>query len=122
MRKIDLRMNKSNKYEIIKNLVEKDGNKLRAAEKLGCNIRTIYCLINVYKDKGKYGFIQGNRNRNPVKTIPNNIKMKKFEQFLKENKIYQIRKLNKLWITKLILRMLILDAKDASISVSYYTS
>ena len=34
MRKVDLRMNEQEKYEIIKNLVEKNGNKLRAAEKL----------------------------------------------------------------------------------------
>ena len=56
------------------NLVEKDGNKLRAAEKLDCDIRTIYRLINVYKNKGKYGFVHGNRNKNPIKTIPSNIK------------------------------------------------
>lgn len=84
MRKVDLRMNESNKYDIIKNPVEKDGNKLRAAEKLGCDIRTIYRLINVYKSKGKYGFVPGNRNRNPIKTIPNNIKDEKL--LLYENK------------------------------------
>lgn len=74
MRKVDLRMNELNKYEIIKNLVEKNGSKLRAAKKLGCDIRTVYRLINIYKNKGKYGFVHGNRNRNPIKTIPNSIK------------------------------------------------
>ncbi|MEG2640823.1 MAG: hypothetical protein RSA18_04940 [Bacilli bacterium] len=34
MRKVELRMNENYKYEIIKNLIEKNGNKLRAAEKL----------------------------------------------------------------------------------------
>ncbi|MEG0025827.1 MAG: hypothetical protein RR703_00505 [Bacilli bacterium] len=34
MRKVELRMNENYKYEIIKNLIEKNGNKLRVAEKL----------------------------------------------------------------------------------------
>ncbi len=71
MRKVELRMNEKNKYEIIKNLVEKDGNKLRAAKKLDCDIRTIYRLIKVYKEQGKSGFVHGNRNKKPVKTIKN---------------------------------------------------
>ena len=41
MRKVELRMNEQNKYEIIKKLVETDGNKKRAATKLGCTVRTI---------------------------------------------------------------------------------
>ena len=39
-------MNEQNKYEIIKKLVETDGNKKRAAIKLGCTVRTINRLIN----------------------------------------------------------------------------
>lgn len=41
MKKVELRMNEQNKYEIIKKLVEKDENKKRAATKLGCTVRTI---------------------------------------------------------------------------------
>lgn len=41
MKKVELRMNEQNKYEIIKKLVETDGNKKRAATKLGCTVRTI---------------------------------------------------------------------------------
>jgi hypothetical protein len=74
MRKVDLRMNELEKYNIIRNLLEKDGNKQRAALKLQCNIRTIYRLINIYKTKGKEGFIHGNRNKQPIKTIGSNIK------------------------------------------------
>ncbi|MEG2847485.1 MAG: helix-turn-helix domain-containing protein [Bacilli bacterium] len=69
MRKVELRMNENYKYEIIKNLIEKNGNKLRAAEKLNCNIRTIYRLIKLYNEKGKQGFIHGNRDRKPIKSI-----------------------------------------------------
>ena len=42
MKKVELRMNEQNKYEIIKKLVETDENKKRAAAtKLGCTVRTI---------------------------------------------------------------------------------
>lgn len=74
MRKAELRMNELQKYEIIKNLVEKNGNKLRAAEKLGCDIRSIYRLINVYKTQGKYGFIHGNRGKKPTTSIDPDLK------------------------------------------------
>lgn len=41
MKKVELRMNEQNKYEIIKKLVETDENKKRAAINLGCTVRTI---------------------------------------------------------------------------------
>ena len=41
MKKVELRMNEQNKYEIIKKLVETNGNKKRAATRLGCTVRTI---------------------------------------------------------------------------------
>ena len=41
MKKVEVRMNEQNKYEIIKKLVEADENKKRAATKLGCTVRTI---------------------------------------------------------------------------------
>lgn len=41
MKKVELRMNEQNKYEIIKKLVETDENKKRAATKLVCTVRTI---------------------------------------------------------------------------------
>ncbi len=34
--KVELRMNEQNKYEIIKKLVDTNGNKKRATTKLGC--------------------------------------------------------------------------------------
>ena len=47
MRKVELRMNEQNKYEIIKKLVETNGNKKRAATRLGCTVRTIGSLTVV---------------------------------------------------------------------------
>ena len=65
MRKVNLRMNEQYKYEIIKRLVDNKGNKKRAAIELNCSLRTIDRLINIYKTKGKEGFIHGNRNKKP---------------------------------------------------------
>ena len=45
MRKVVLRMNKQFKYDIIKKLVDDNGNKKRAAQKLNCSVRTINRLI-----------------------------------------------------------------------------
>ena len=74
MRKVELRMNEENKYLIIKKLVETNGNKNRAAIKLGCTVRTVNRLILKYKKYGKAAFIHGNRGRAPATTIPLDIK------------------------------------------------
>ena len=76
MRKVELRMNEQNKYETIKKLVETDGNKKRAATRLGCTVRTINKLIIKYKEQGKKGFIHGNRGRLPASAVPLDIKNK----------------------------------------------
>lgn len=69
MRKVNLRMKEQYKYEIIKELVDHNGNKNRAAEKLRLSRRQIDRLIKIYKEKGKSGFIHGNRDRKPAKSI-----------------------------------------------------
>lgn len=43
MRKVELTVNEQKKYEVIKKLVETDGNKNRAAKTLGGDL---YCSIN----------------------------------------------------------------------------
>ncbi len=73
MRKVELRMNEQEKYDVIKNLVEKNDNKNRAAKKLGITRRQIDRLILTYKEKGKEGFIHGNRNKKPANSIPDQI-------------------------------------------------
>lgn len=70
MRKVNLRMNEQFKYDIIKNLVDNNGNKKRAASKLNCSLRTINRLIIKYNLEGKNGFIHGNRGRIPASSIP----------------------------------------------------
>ena len=63
-------MDEQKKYEVIKRLVDENGNKDRAALTLGITKRQVYRLIKVYHEKGKEGFIHGNRGRKPVSTIP----------------------------------------------------
>ncbi len=73
MRKEELRLKEQTKYEVIKELVDHNGNKNRASEKLGVSRRQIDRLINVYKEKGKSGFIHGNRGKCPTKTLDKSI-------------------------------------------------
>ena len=52
MRKVELRMNEKEKYEVIKELVDHNGNKNRASKKLGISKRQVNRLIIKYKEKG----------------------------------------------------------------------
>jgi len=65
MRKVELRMNEEKKYQVIKKLVETNGNKKRAAIELDLTVRQINRLINGYKACGKSFFVHGNRNHIP---------------------------------------------------------
>lgn len=73
MRKVELRMKEKEKYEVIKELVDHNGNKNRACEKLGLSRRQIDRLINIYKEKGKSGFVHGNRGHIPKKALDKSI-------------------------------------------------
>lgn len=73
MRKVELRMNEKEKYDVIKELVDHNGNKNRAAKKLDISRRQINRLIIKYKEKGKSGFIHGNRLKKPVNTLDKSI-------------------------------------------------
>ena len=55
MRKVVLRMNEQEKYDVIKELVDHNGNKNRAAKKLGISRRQVDRLIIKYKENGKSG-------------------------------------------------------------------
>ncbi|MFI3251896.1 MAG: ISNCY family transposase [bacterium] len=76
MEKVNLNMNETYKYEVIKKLVDCKGNKYNAALKLHCTIRTINRLIKLYKISGKKGFIHGNKNRQPKHTFDSKVKEK----------------------------------------------
>lgn len=73
MRKVILRMKEQEKYEIIKELVNHNGNKLRAVEKLGLSIRQINRLIKNIRKLENPGFVHGNRSKKPAKTLDKSI-------------------------------------------------
>lgn len=82
MRKVDLRMNEQYKFDVIKKLVDTNGNKKNAAIKLNCTVRTVDRLIIKYKTEGKAGFVHKNRNRKPASTIPDEVKDKVIDLYL----------------------------------------
>lgn len=69
MRKVVLTLKESEKYLTIKKLVETNGNKKRAANKLKLTERQINRLIAGYKEFGKQFFIHGNRGRKPFHAL-----------------------------------------------------
>lgn len=73
MRKVELTVNEQKKYEVIKKLVETNGNKNRAAKTLGVTRRTIDRLIITYRSEGKAGFSHKNKGRAPSNTLSNEI-------------------------------------------------
>ena len=73
MRKVELKMNEKEKYDVIKELVDHNGNKNRASKKLGISRRQIDRLSIKYKEKGKSGFIHGNRGHVPSKALDKSI-------------------------------------------------
>lgn len=75
MRKVELSLKEKNKYEIIKKLVETNGNKERARIKLNLkSIRQINRLIAGYNNFGKEFFVHGNRGRKPKHAISDDLK------------------------------------------------
>lgn len=66
-------MNEQEKYEVIKELVDHNGNKNRACERLNLSKRQVNRLIIIYKEKGKSGFVHGNRARKPISTLDKSI-------------------------------------------------
>ena len=74
IRKVDLNMDEQRKYEVIKKLVDTNGNKDRAALTLGISKRQVNRLIAAYRERGKAAFIHGNRGRKPVITTPDEVR------------------------------------------------
>lgn len=73
MRKVELKMKEKEKYEVIKELVDHNGNKNRACKKLDISRRQVDRLIIKYKEKGKAGFVHGNRTHKPINAFDKSI-------------------------------------------------
>ena len=75
MRKVELSLKEKLKYEIIKKLIESNGNKNRARIKLGLkSIRQINRLIKGYNEYGKEFFVHGNRGKKPKHALSSEFK------------------------------------------------
>ena len=79
-------MKERNVYSIIKKLVETNGNKNRAALKIGCTLRNINLLIKKYNSLGKAGFSHGNKSRKPKSSFSLQTRNKIISLY--ENKYY----------------------------------
>ena len=73
MKEVKLRMNEQEKYNVIKELIDHNGNKNRASKKLGLSRRQIDRLIIKYREKGKAGFVHGNRTHKPTNALDKSI-------------------------------------------------
>ena len=69
MRKVVLNLKEQEKYNVVKKLVETNGNKNRAAIKLKLSKRQIDRLVLGYKTFGKEFFVHGNHDRKPVHAL-----------------------------------------------------
>lgn len=69
-------MDEQKKYEVIKKLVDENGNKDRAAITLNITKRQVNRLIIAYKARGKDAFVHGNKGRKPATAIPDSTKAK----------------------------------------------
>lgn len=81
MKGIYLKMGEKKKYNVIKKLVETNGNKKRASVELGLTIRQINRLIAGYKAHGKEFFVHGNRGKVPANKTSFELKQKIVELY-----------------------------------------
>lgn len=104
-------MNEEYKYNIIKKLVDSNGNKKNAELKLNCSRRTINRLINKYKTFGKQGFIHGNTGKVPINKIDDTLKSDIVSLYL--NKYYDA---NFIHFKELLLKFEGIDISDTTIN------
>lgn len=108
IRKVILTMSENEKYLIIKQLVDTNGNKQTAALKIGCTKRHINRLIAGYRSSGKAFFSHGNHSHKPITTIPDHTK--KLVLDLYQTKYYDCNLTH--------YQELLLDREDINISIS----
>lgn len=82
MKRINLNVNETKKYKVIKAVSEKKKKKLTASVELGLTIRQINRLVKVYQINGKKGFEHGNRNVKPKHAMTNQTRERIIEIYL----------------------------------------
>ena len=73
MKEVKLRMNEELKYKTIKEVVDHKLSKERASLILDISIRQVNRLVIIYEEKGKSGFVHGNRSKKPANTLDKSI-------------------------------------------------
>lgn len=108
MRKVILKLKENMKFEVIKKLVDNNGNKKRAAIEIGCTVRQINRLIIQYKLYGKEAFIHKNHSREPI----NKLSKEKVNEIITlfENKYFDANWTHALELLK----------RNHDINISYY--
>ena len=121
MDSLELRPEEQLVYEVIKELVERNGSKNRAALKLGCSRRSIDRYVAGYISEGKTFFAHGNRSRLPINAIPRDLAAKVVSLY--HEKYYDsnfthftqlLRKLENIDISLSTVRRILSDARIAS--------
>lgn len=116
MRKVVLTMTEEFKYQVIKKLVETNGNKNTAELKLGCTRRTVNRMIKGYIKEGKAFFQHGNKGRKPVNAIEEALEQRILTLY--DNKYYdanfthfaeKLKKSEGITVSKIFLRELFLN-------------
>ena len=74
MKEVVLTMKEQRKFDLIKSLVDHDGNKNRVAKALGCTLRTVNRLIAGYKTEGKAFFSHKNKGRKPAASLSDRLR------------------------------------------------
>jgi transposase len=69
-------MKEQQKFEVIKRIVDNDGNKKRAALEIGCSQKTVSRLISGYKNHGKMFFSHKNKGRRPHNALSDKLRKK----------------------------------------------
>ena len=119
MKRIKLRVKKDKKYETIKSCVDHKSPVIAASIKLNLLRRQIFRLINVYKKRGKEGFIHGNRDRKPINTLNKTLSTKIIQLV---NKKYKDNNSNYLILNYSHLQDMLKEKHNISISyASLYT-
>lgn len=74
MKRINLTMNETKKYQVIKAVAENKKQKKRASVELNLSIRQINRLVKSYRENGKSAFVHKNRGRKNKHSVPEKVK------------------------------------------------
>ncbi|MDR2975894.1 MAG: helix-turn-helix domain-containing protein, partial [Streptococcaceae bacterium] len=81
MKRIDLNVTETKKYQTIKLVAEGRKTKQRASAELALTVRQVNRLVVAYKTSGKASFVHGNRGTRPRHAMPESVRAKILELY-----------------------------------------